>query len=47
MPAIANTSWALNTVNEEPLCWYDVTEDADSTMTRPMTSSRMVEPSKA
>ncbi len=47
MPATAKTSWLLKTVNDEPVCLYDVTDDADSTITRPMTSSSRVAPSRA
>jgi len=44
-PSIANTSWLRNTVNTEPLSFSEVTDDADSTITRPITSRSRVAPS--
>jgi hypothetical protein len=35
----ANRSWAKKTVKEELVSWYEVTLEADSTMTSPMMTS--------
>ena len=38
-PIAANRAWLRNTANEEPSSVYEVTIDADRTMTRPRTTS--------